>query len=499
MLVTLFWFFITFLTLSIVLWFIVYFKYEFYLRKFSGPMPLPIIGNLHHVGIKADLLPSISKLIHQHGHVIKLMFGFRPQLFVSEVNLVEFLLSSNTILKKSYDYNFFHLWLGMGLLTSFGQKWKRHRKLLTPAFHFKILERFTDVYGNQSNVLLKKLEEVNQNEAIDIFPYITLYTLDVICEATMNTSINAQANPKSDYVQSVKEICRIITERTFSIKTWDFFYRFSKDYHKEQKAVKVLHGLSNSVIKHRYEELQEHNLKNVKDSEDWGLKKRVAFLDLLLTSTIDGNTLSHEEIREEVDTFMFEGHDTTSSGISFTLYCLSKHQEIQDKVFEEVAEILGDDKNAKVSYENLQNMKYLEKVIKESLRMYPPVPVISRILTENAIFQDKIIPKDVAIVISVYNLHRNPALFPNPDVFDPERFDTENLHNVPVYSYVPFSAGPRNCIGQKFAMLEVKATVSKILRTFKLLPVLEHQPLLVANAILTSENGLPIRLQKRKL
>ncbi|KAK4880501.1 hypothetical protein RN001_008647 [Aquatica leii] len=497
MLMYLLWFCISFLTILIILWFIVFLKYEFYLRKFSGPMPLPIIGSLHHIGIKQDLLPSISKLTNQHGHILKFMFGFRPKVFVSDAKFVEFILSSNTILRKSYDYNYLHLWLGMGLLTSFGKKWKRHRKLLTPAFHFKILERFIDVFDNKSNILITKLEKLNEKEPIDIFPYITLYTLDVICEAIMETSVNAQLNPKSDYVKSVKEVCRIMMERAFSVKMWDIFFRFSKDYHKEKKAVDVLHGLSNSVIRDRSQKLENKELTDSDNTSYSELKHKMAFLDLLLTSTIDDEPLSHNTIREEVDTFMFEGHDTTSSGISFTLYCMSKHQEIQDKVFAEITKIVGDDKNVKMSYEHLQKMKYLEQVIKETFRLYPPVPMFTRVLTKNATFQNEILPKNLVVAISVYNLHRNAALYPKPDVFDPERFNAENSKNISLYSYVPFSAGPRNCIGQKFAMLEVKAAVTKILRLFKVLPVVEHQPVLIANAILTSDNGLPVRLEKR--
>ncbi|KAF5277802.1 hypothetical protein FQR65_LT03783 [Abscondita terminalis] len=479
----------------VVWWFIMFYKYERYLHKFSGPSRLPIIGSLHHAKLGKDFLPNATKLVYQHKGPVKFMFGFYPRLVLFDAKSVEFVLSSKTILKKSPDYNFLSSWLGTGLLTSEGSKWKKHRKLLTPAFHFQILERFIDVFNNQSNVLIKKLEEVEHKE-VDIFPYIRLYALDVICEATMNTSINAQSNPTSDYVKSVKEMCRIGMERTLSIKIWDTVYMFTKDYQKERKALGYLHGLSNSVIKTRRKELQiQPSTASIEDNSE--SKKKIPFLDILLTSTVDGVPLTNEEIRNEVDTFMFAGHDTTTSAISFTLYCLSKYQELQDKVFEEIVEILGEGYNAPLSYENLQQLKYMEQFIKEVLRMYPPVPIFSRVLTEDSIYDGKIIPKGLQTVIFSYHLHHNPDLFSNPEMFDPERFNAENSTNISLYSYVPFSAGSRNCIGQKFAMLEIKSTLCKVLQKFKLLPVIGHEPVLLANTILSSQNGLFIRLQKR--
>ncbi|KAF5277804.1 hypothetical protein FQR65_LT03785 [Abscondita terminalis] len=481
----------------VIWWFIVFYKYDKYLSKFSGPSVMPVIGSLHHVKIGKDLLPNIVGIVSQYRGPVRLMLGFRPRLILSDSKSVEFVLSSKNILKKSVEYKYLGSWLGTGLLTSYGAKWKNHRRLLTPAFHFQILERFIDVFDKQSNVLIKKLEEC-EHDKVDIFPYVRLHALDVICEATMNTSINAQLNPTSKYVESVKEMCRILIERMLSFKMIDFIYKFSKDYSKEQKALGFLHGMSDSVIKTRREELQSQSSSDLTIEHDSETKKRVAFLDILLTSQVDGVPLTNEEIRNEVDTFMFAGHDTTTSAISFTLYCLSKHPELQDKVFEEISEILGENESTLLSYENLQQMKYMEQFIKEVLRMYPPVPAFSRITTEDVTFDGKIIPTGVQLLVLVYRLHHNPDLFKNPEEFDPERFNSENSKNMSLYSYVPFSAGSRNCIGQRFAMLEIKATVCKVLQKFKLLPVVEHKPVLLAETILSSENGLFVRLEKRK-
>ncbi|KAF2895541.1 hypothetical protein ILUMI_10635 [Ignelater luminosus] len=434
----------------------------------------------------------------QYGNLFKIMLGNRPRLVICDPKAAEFLLGSTSILEKSYEYKFLHSWLGTGLLTSSGGKWKRQRKLITPTFHFQILEQFIGVFDSQSDILVKKLNKEVDQKAFDIYPYITLCALDIICEAAMGTSVNAQNNSESEYVKNVKEMCRIVVDRSFSpIKMFDVLYPLSKDYKIEQNALKVLHGYTNYVIKKRKEELISKSSTTEKH-DDTGAKKRLAFLDLLLQCQVDGKPLPQEVIREEVDTFMFEGHDTTTSGISFALYHLSKYPEVQEKAVNELRSIFADNKDGSPTYQDLQNMKYLEMVIKESLRLYPPVPAYARVLEETVKYDGSILPKGLTLMVLSHGLHRNTNVFPDPEKFDPERFSPENSAGRSPYAYVPFSAGPRNCIGQRFAMLEMKSTISKVLRNFELLPVPEHEPIASVEAIVKSANGLPVYLTKRQ-
>lgn len=148
----------------------------------------------------------------------------------------------------------------------------------------------------------------------------------------MGVNINAQKHPTSEYVRSVKEMCRIVMARGMSyIWQIDFFYRFTNDFKKEQKALEVLHGLSNSVIQQRKQEVWAKGDSDKNDeNNELGTKRRKAFLDLLLEfSQNEKNPLTDEELREEVDTFMFEGHDTTSAALSFITYCLAEYPDVQ--------------------------------------------------------------------------------------------------------------------------------------------------------------------------
>nr|CAI5850393.1 unnamed protein product [Callosobruchus analis] len=217
---------------------------------------------------------------------------------------------------------------------------------------------------------------------------------------------------------------------------------------------------------------------------------------MLLKSTVDGKPLSIEDIREEVDTFMFEGHDTTGSAISFALYLLASHQDVQDQALEEQKTIFCEDIHRSVTYNDLQRMKYLECVIKETLRLYPSVPFFGRSTHQPITYKGNVIPTDTDIGIIAYEILRDPKFFPNPEKFDPTRF--EILDGTKPYSFIPFSAGPRNCIGQKYAMLEMKSALSRILRNFRLLPTVpEHQITLTVETVLKSHSGIYIRVLER--
>ncbi|KAJ3632246.1 hypothetical protein MTP99_009263 [Tenebrio molitor] len=490
--------FLSFLVIGIlILWFRQKNKNKDFYKNIPGPPPLPIFGNILEIGSTTTFIDVMLNFAKKYGGVLLLHGGpIRKTLLVSDYKFLECVLSSTKILNKTEDYDFFRPWLGTGLLTSDGPKWKKHRRILTPAFHFQILEQFIDVFESGGNTLIQKLEKEVGKKSVDIYPFVTLCTLDIICETAMGTKINAQENSDSEYVRSVKDMCRIIIERSFSfLQLFDLTYPLTKNYYVEKKALKVLHQHTNSVITKRRGELKNPATKKTQ-VDDFGPKIKKAFLDLILDAKVDGRSLTQEEIREEVDTFMFEGHDTTASAISFAIFCLANHPEVQAKALEEQRELFGSNKKPSPTYADLQSMKYLEQVIKETLRLYPSVPFYGRKTNEAVKFNGSIIPEGVTITLFAYAIHRDPKYFENPEQFNPSRF--EKIDGKLPYCFIPFSAGPRNCIGQKFAMLEMKSTLSKIIRKFELMPSTpQHKLQLAAEAVLKSANGVKISLKLR--
>ncbi|KRT83871.1 cytochrome P450, partial [Oryctes borbonicus] len=354
------------------------------INEFPGPKIYPIIGTpLPILWMKKyEIFCYLRQLARQYGPVYKTWIGNIPAINITSPEYAELILNNSTHITKGYGYKFLAPWLGDGLLLSKGEKWHRHRKLLTPAFHFKILENFMDVFVDKSKFLVKRLANDANGKPFNIFPYITRCTLDIISETAMGIQVNAMNEEKSEYVSAIYGVCSAIVHRFARI--WlqsDFIYNRTDRGKTYLKHLCVLHSTTNKVIQKRKEILHQTQ-DNKNDEQDvFGAKKRKAFLDVLLEVSNDSTGLTHEQIREEVDTFMFEGHDTTTASICWTIFLLGLHLDIQERAFEEVSQILCDDKSLEIS--DLNELKYLERIIKESLRLYPSVGAISRIASSD--------------------------------------------------------------------------------------------------------------------
>jgi len=291
----------------------------------------------------------------------------------------------------------------------------------------------------------------------------------------MGTNIKAQSDPESDYVKAVIHAGEVFLYRNLQVAGWKDFIFYQTEFGKKQiKSLAILHGFTKKVIQERKMGLikvlenKDNNGSNQASDQVIGRKKRLAFLDLLLEQHISEGSLTEEDIREEVDTFMFEGHDTTAMAISWGLHFIGLNQDVQKKLHEELDEIFGDDKERAITTDDLSKLKYLDCCVKETLRLCPSVPLFGREFMNDTQIGKYIVPKGTMAGIFAYQLHRNKDLFPNPEVFDPERWMSDRLLKGNPYGYVPFSAGPRNCIGQKFALQEDKIVMAHVLRNFNL-------------------------------
>ncbi|XP_077541893.1 cytochrome P450 4c3-like [Haemaphysalis longicornis] len=431
--------------------------------------------------------------------------GFRPVLTVYKAEYVEEILSSNNILNKGYEYALLHSWLGTGLLTSDGDKWRSRRRLFTPAFHFRILDDFMGTINNQSFILATKLGKLSRTkEKFNVLYLVTMCTLDTICETVMGTTISAQSNENSPYVIAVSRLGELFLERVFRpLLHVNFIFKLSSVGREYAKCLDTVHSFTRKVIAERKEALRKEidsgliTLQEEASSTNAGRKTSRPFMDLLLLEHFKGN-ISEDGIREEVDTFMFAGHDTTASGITWALFLIGHHPREQQLIHNELDSVFGDDKDRYVTTDDLKKMKYLECGIKESQRIYPSVPVIARSCAEPFTIGGVTLPQGSVIQITPYFLHRDPKTFPKPEEFRPERFLPENANGRHPYAYVPFSAGPRNCIGQKFALAEEKIVLANILRRFKVKSLDQRDQVeLVAEIVLRPRRGLNIRFTPR--
>ncbi|XP_054166695.1 cytochrome P450 4c3-like [Oppia nitens] len=451
----------------------------------------PVLGNLDIItcGINKDAgvdayqaffqaLCGLCKIFEKQ-RIFRFWMAFEPIVVFYKPETVETILSSNTVLTKARQYDLLSPWLGYGLLTSGGNKWRLRRKLLTPSFHFRILEDFLPIMSEHLIVfvdLMRKQTLVNNGIVDDITPYITRCALDIICETAMGIKMDSQIHLDSPYVKAIHQTGELFLLRMLRPWLWnDFIYRQTPNGKKFFNNMDILHGFTDNVIKERKRELLDEINRNDKcfitnNETNSDHRRRQAFLDSLLSEHFRNPEFTEEDIREEVDTFMFEGHDTTSMAISWTLHLIGRDQSVQDKCHQELDTIFDgtDGDRRPLTMNDLREMKYLEACIKEALRLFPSVPFIGRQLNEDININGHSVPKGVTCLLFLYQLHRDPECFPQPEVYRPDRFlDRENMTRHP-FAYVPFSAGPRNCIGQKFALLEEKALLATILRNFRI-------------------------------
>ncbi|KAF0312582.1 Cytochrome P450 4c3 [Amphibalanus amphitrite] len=433
------------------------------LQLIPGPRPLPILGNLLDLPFGQSDMMEVLRRNCDPGGLTYMHCGSLHYVLLTSPQALEGVLSSKNELDKGYDYEPLHPWLGKGLLTSTGEKWHRRRKLITPAFHFAILDSFLETMTKNASALVERLAAGGDGPQ-EVWPLVSDAALDTIAETAMGVSVGAQQGSAVKYKAAIASIGHVVHSR--SLRPWlrnATIFRLLGWQRQQEEALAVLHSFTRRIIRERRARRADGGADSLEQAGDG---RRKAFLDLLLSSE-EGALLTDEDVAEEVDTFMFEGHDTTTSGICWTLLHLARLPDVQRRVHEELDEHLPDE-GIPLTREHLTNLKYLECTIKESLRVTPPVVMYSRTLRNNFTVDGYVVPAGTNVMMLPYVVHRDPRHWPEPEKFDPDRHLPENAAARHPYALVPFSAGPRNCVGQRFAMLEMKSMLAAMLRRFSL-------------------------------
>uniref|UniRef100_A0A8D3CNQ1 aromatase n=1 Tax=Scophthalmus maximus TaxID=52904 RepID=A0A8D3CNQ1_SCOMX len=393
---------------------------------------------------------------------------------------------------------------GRSLLLSNGEEWLRRRRLLTPVFHFDILKSYVATFNTSTDTMHGKwrclVAEGRAN--MEMFDHVTLMTLDSLLKCVFSYNSNCQ-ELTSEYVSAIVELSDLIIDRRLKIlHHWDWFYWKTQQGKKFKKALSVVHGFTSEVVQKRRTLINQQT--GAETDFTTAPQRRKDFLDLILQSKDDdGLGLTDEEIQAEANTFMFAGHDTTASAICWTLYNLARHAHFQEKCRQEVMDLMqGRDRHA-IEWEDLSNLTFTTMCIRESLRLHSPVQAVTRQYTQDmALPGGRTVPEGAICLVSIYGTHHNPTVWTNPNEFDPLRFDPSNTKKRPSHAFIPFSSGPRNCIGQKFALAELRVVVALTLLRFRL--TLGVNPELgtssggirrVPQLVLRAEGGLWLRLE----
>lgn len=495
-----------------------------------SPPSLPLIGMAHlAAGLSnAEILSVGLGYLNKYGETMKVWLGNVLLVFLTNPHDIELILSGHQHLTKAEEYRYFKPWFGDGLLISNGHHWRHHRKMIAPTFHQSILKSFVPTFVEHSKAVSARMAK-EAGKSFDVHDYMSQTTVDILLATAMGVKKMPEGNKSFEYAQAVVDMCDIIhTRQVKLLYRLDSIYKFTKLREKGDRMMDIILGMTRKVVKDRNENYQPDSQAIIEDiseptpakqaaanskteglrddlddidENDVGAKRRLALLDAMVEMAKNPDVEWNEkDIMDEVNTIMFEGHDTTSAGSSFTLCMLGIHKDIQERVFAEQKAIFGDNMLRDCTFADTMEMKYLERVILETLRMYPPVPLIARRLDHDVklVSGPYTVPKGTTVVLLQYCVHRRPDIYPNPTKFDPDNFLPERAANRHYYSFIPFSAGPRSCVGRKYAMLKLKVLLSTILRNFVVHSTdTEADFKLQGDIILKLENGFNISLEPR--
>jgi len=442
-----------------------------------------------------------------------LWIGHRPIVITRDKKVFDYILASNKHIKRSEEYWYMREWIGISLFTGTGDFWRRRRKLLTPAFHFQILEDFLPVMDSHGKDLVNAIEHYARiGKTVDSFRIMKLHTIAILCETAMGIECDIIGESfKAEWERDARslEVLKFIKATDKFIDT--LFIRNEKPWYGYKHlfllfqigrefydSLSTIKGFVNNVIDERIKFLKE-NQGPSKNKE----KKKEIFLDKVIAHYQEGG-FNKEDVHNETAFFIFAGYDTTATALGWCLYLLGRNKDVQNKAYEEAKRIK---EKGLTSSEAMKEMSYIQCVIKESLRLHPSLPFIPRDLEEDTVIDSVLYPKNTRIALCMYEMQRDPKVWKDPLTFKPERFfaTDENAQSTKEqgrsFTSVPFSAGPRNCMGQRFAMMSMKVTLYHLLLKYEIVALQKEEE--VQETIdglnkIKDKNGLRISFKFRK-
>nr|XP_032826368.1 cytochrome P450 3A8-like isoform X3 [Petromyzon marinus]XP_032826369.1 cytochrome P450 3A8-like isoform X3 [Petromyzon marinus] len=465
-----------------------------------GPTPLPLFGTFLHYskGFRAFDEESFQR----YGRVWGIYDGRLPVLMVADTNMLKQIL-----VKDCLEFFTNHRKIGLnelfgeGLSTVDDEQWKRIRNILSPTFSSGKIKQMYPLILRCADVLVKNLHEKCQSgKSVDLKQTFGAYSMDVIASSAFSMDVDSQNNPNDPFVVNGRNIFKIslLNPLPIIITLFPVFVPLFEYMGLSLFPKKICIFFKNIV--------QQMKRQRQRGLHDMG---RVDFLQLMvdaqLSETVQNGANPHSEkyltdseLEAQAILFLLAGFETTSTAITFVAYCLACNPDVQTKVQQEIDEFLPDDKAP--SYEILNEMEYLDMVVSETMRMYPPAARLDRVCKRTTTVDNLVIPKDVVITVSTWVLHYDPQHWEEPNEFRPERFTKEAKEARDPYCYLPFGQGPRNCIGMRFALMSVKIAVCRILQrySFQMCSETTIPPKLAKGSILQTEKTLLLKVSERK-
>lgn len=391
-------------------------------------------------------LPFHHENFEKFGDSFRVKVGWgKSVVFTRNPRLIKHILQKQhrTYYKSALQTVDLAKYIGHGLLTSNGDHWLTHRRMVQPAFH---REKLKGLLAGMKAAITTELQRIKSDENQDIFPLMGDLAFQVVAKTLFSRDDIQESMARLQHITEANQKMLIREMRQPYLKWW---FNWSGEIKRHTGLAEEGQSILNGII--------EDRINSGEEKDD--------LLDMLLAARYeDGTAMSRKQLIDEVMILFTAGHETSANALSFTLYFLAKHQDIQEKAYTEISALDVDNGH---EMEVISKLTFVKRCIEESMRLYPPAYYIDRVAIEEDRFEDRTIPKNSMILMSMYELHRYQEFWDHPNDFKPERFNTLNSKDYQEY-YYPFGAGPRMCVGNNFAMYEMVLTVAEILRKYRL-------------------------------
>ncbi len=432
---------------------------------------LPFLGNT--LAFLRNPLGTLHTLQKNHDRVVHLRIGGRHQYLVLQPEDAKHILQENhRNYGRSPAFEVLKIFLGNGLLTSDGDFWRRQRRLAQPAFHRQKLAALTQTMISETAVWLDELKQHDLTKSVNISQAFMDVTMRIVCKTLFGSDTTGKLDGLSTALDSLNYLAnkRMLSPIRFP-RSWP-----TPDNLRSKRDRLQVDSFIYGVINQRRE-------KNEQPDD---------LLGMLLSAEDEetGERMSDQQLRDESVTIFSAGHETTAVSMAWTIHLLTQHPDVLTRLKAESQSVLGVERMPPP--DAFRRLTYTLQVVQESLRLYPPAWIMSRRAHNDDHIGPYTIPAGDTALVCPYLLHRDPANWPDPDRFDPDRFAPggakENLHS---YAYLPFGGGPRLCIGNQFALMEMQILLAMFVRDFDVKAVVNQR--IMPKPLITLRPNQPIR------
>jgi cytochrome P450 len=424
-----------------------------------------------------DSLAFITKC-RDYGDVVRMRFLYQHVYFLYSPNHIESVLSTNAknfIKARTLRTPFFQRLVGNGLLTSEGDDWRRQRRLAQPAFHRSRISGYGDVMVEYAERLVTQWSE---GEERDIYRDMMRLTLEIAAKTLFNADVSSDADRVGQVLsQMVKPFASQATLK------WILDNRLPTRSHREFfAAAKEIDAIVYRIIAERR--------ASGRDEGD--------LLSMLLTAhdEDDGSQMTDRQLRDEVMTIFLAGHETTALTLSWCWYLLALNPEAEKAFHAELDEVLA---GRLPTVADMGRLKYTEMIVKEAMRLYPPAYGVGREAIEECEIGGFRVPAKSQLFMFQWVMHRDPRYFEDPTEFRPDRWTESFTNALPKYAYFPFGGGPRACIGNYFAMMEIVLVLATIGQRFRFSLAADREVSLLPAMSLRPKDGIRIMVDGRRV